>query len=144
MPDLFKEILPKLMYLQDNPDEQHPWAKDSSDWEKEYTPWVINLALSYHYDTIEHANRMNFFWQIPKRMQYDYLKGAIRKYKRRYNPWVKKDSAAAVKTEEIAAIKEYYGYSTQKAIAALLLLKKGPKEELERILNAVDKGGKGR
>jgi len=58
--------------------------------EKEYNPWVVNIALSYFPDTILHANLMNQHHGLPKRPQYEFLLNSIRP-KKRYAKWTKVD-----------------------------------------------------
>jgi hypothetical protein len=85
--------------------------------EKEYVPFVVNKALSYFVDTIMHANEMNYYNQIPKEWQFEYLRNSINKGKR-YGGWVKKD----LETDQLSLVKEYYKYSNEKAKYALGLL----------------------
>ena len=57
--------------------------------QKDYVPFIINRCLSYFPDTIFHANEMNKLNHTEKRLQFDYLRNAIRKRKR-YSKWLKK------------------------------------------------------
>ena len=66
MPDLFKEIVPSI--LQTKKSVIH----DDIDL-KDYVPFVINRALSYHMDCILYANEINMNSYIDKDMQYHYL-----------------------------------------------------------------------
>ena len=50
--------------------------------EKFYKPWITNVALSNHADTVLFANEMNRYSFLPNRAQYEYLFNAIRKRKR--------------------------------------------------------------
>jgi len=50
--------------------------------EKDYNPWLSNMALSNHADTVLYANEMNRLSFLPKRAQYEYFLAAIRKRKR--------------------------------------------------------------
>ena len=77
--------------------------------ERGYTPFVVNRCLSYFPDTIIHSNIMNENCHIDKKMQYDYYLFSIRKRKR-FSKWLKKEES-----EKIDTIKEYFGYSNQKA-----------------------------
>ena len=77
--------------------------------EKDYTPFVVNRCLSYFIDTVLYVNEMNRLPHIDKRMQFDYLLNSVRKNKR-YSKWLKRESE-----ENLELVKEFYGYSDQKA-----------------------------
>ena len=91
---------------------------------KDYVPFVVNKSLSYFMDTVAYANEMNKYPFLDKRMQYDYLKGSIRKRKR-FSGWVKKD-----KSDVIDAIIKYYDVSYRKATEYERLLTEGQKQEI--------------
>ena len=101
--------------------------------EKKYNAFLINRSLSYFYDTVTIANEMNLNPHLDNRLQYDFLKGIVRK-KKRFSKWDKLD-----KTENVNNIMEYYGYSREKALQALPLLNG---DQLEFIKNRLNKGGK--
>lgn len=82
--------------------------------EQFYVPFLANRALSYFPDTIMYANEMNKN-DISKKHQYYYLLNSIRPVKR-FAKWAKVDD------EHLEDIKQYYGYSTEKARQALNLL----------------------
>ena len=87
------------------------------DWaEKQYVPYLVNKGLSYGADTVIQANEMNSRPHIDKKLQFQFLINNIRP-KKRYNKWIK-----AEKIESIEVIKQYYGYSTEKARQVLPLL----------------------
>jgi hypothetical protein len=85
--------------------------------EKEYIPFIVNKSLSYFVDTVMYANEMNYYNQMPKEWQFEYLRCSINKGKR-YGGWVKKDQDST----HLPLVKEYYKYSDEKAKAALSLL----------------------
>lgn len=123
MTDLFKEILPSILQTK----------KTVLDNESDYVPFVVNKALSFHQDCILYANQINMFPSIPKSVQYQYYINTIRPYKRPFKKWLKKE-----KIENIDAIKEYYGYSNEKAKMALSVL---TDEQIMKIRKEIDKGG---
>ena len=84
--------------------------------EKKYAPFIINRCLSYFIDTVIHANEINKFASIDKKMQFDYYRQSIRKRKR-FSKWQKKEI-----TDKLETVKEYYGYSNTKATEILDLL----------------------
>ncbi len=87
------------------------------DWaEKQYAPYIVNKGLSYGADTVIQANEMNSRPHLDKKLQFQFLINNIRP-KKRYNKWIK-----AEKIESIEVIKQYYGYSTEKARQVLPLL----------------------
>lgn len=87
------------------------------DWsEKQYNPFIVNKGLSYGADTVIPANEMNSRPHLDKKLQFSFLINNI-KPRKRFNKWIK-----AEKIEAIEVIKEYYGYSTEKARQVLPLL----------------------
>ena len=105
------------------------------DSEKAYNSFMVNRGLSYFPDTIIIANEMNRHHQIDNKLQYQFLINMIRKRKR-FSKWAK-----AQKESDIDAVKEYYGYSNEKARQALTLLSP---DQITIIKNKVSKGGRRR
>jgi uncharacterized protein YifN (PemK superfamily) len=104
------------------------------DWsEKQYNAFIINKGLSYGADTVIPANEMNSRPHLDKKMQFSFLINNIRPRKR-FNKWIK-----AEKIEAIEVIKEYYGYSTEKARQVLPLLND---EQLDYLRTKLIKGGR--
>ena len=103
-------------------------------WEKKYPTFIINRCLSMFYDTIMHSNEMNGLHFLPKRMQFHYFINSIRKKKRFGGKWLSQK-----KVKDLEVIKEYYGYSNQKAKEALNLLSD---DQIEFIKIGLKKGGR--
>jgi len=101
--------------------------------EKAYNSFMVNRGLSYFNDTVIYANEMNRYAHIDSKLQYDFLRTLIRKRKR-FSKWTKED-----KNSDINLIKEYYGYSKEKAFQVLPLLSK---EQLTFISKKLSKGGR--
>jgi Bacteriophage clamp loader A subunit len=101
--------------------------------EKEYPAFMANRGLSYFIDTIMYANDMNRHASLDGIMQYEYLYYSVPK-KKRFTKWSKPD-----KSEEVALVSEYYGYSKKRAEEALRLL---TPDQLTTIRKVLDKGGK--
>ena len=101
--------------------------------EKDYNAFMVNRGLSYYNDTVIYANEMNKNSHIDSRMQYDFLKQIIRKRKR-FSKWNKADKLA-----DIEVIKEYYGYSRNKAYQVLPLLSK---DKIDHLRKKISKGGR--
>ncbi len=101
--------------------------------EKEYSPFIINRGLSFFPDTILYANEMNLKHHLDHRLQYDFLINIIKK-KKRFSKWVKPQEIA-----DIEVIKEYYGYSDEKAKSVIQLLND---EQIEELKQRIYKGGK--
>jgi hypothetical protein len=101
--------------------------------EKDYNSFMVNRGLSYFPDTVLLANEMNRCHHIDSRLQFDFLINTIRS-KKRFSKWMKPDAIDA-----IDAIKEYYGYSNEKARQVLRVLTKNQIDELKL---KVYKGGK--
>ena len=108
---------------------------DSDDpmWEKKYSPYIINKCLAPFNDTIMLVNEMNMRHHLDTKLQYDFLLNTIRS-KKRYAPWIKAD-----KLKDLEYVKEYYGYSNEKAKAALKIL---DNEQITTIKNSLNKGGR--
>ena len=101
--------------------------------EKAYEPFLVNKTLSYHKDCILFANEMNRRHQLDKKLQNDYLLNTIRPRKRSFNKWVK-----AEKSEDLACVKTYFGYSDAQAREALRLLSD---EQIQQLKEKTDTGG---
>jgi len=106
----------------------------TEDNESQYPAFIINRGLGFGVDTVIAANEMNSRTHIDYRMQYDFLRGVIRKSKR-YNKWIKAEES------NLEAVKEYFGYSYNKAKEALTLLSDKEIAEIKGWL-ATAKGGK--
>ena len=124
MSDLFKDIIPSILHNKNH----------DLDNEKDYHAFVINKALSFHYDCVFQANEMNKYPGLPATLQYQYLLNTIRGYKRPFRKWEKRETI-----DDLEAVKEYYNYSYEKAKEALVLLSNAQKESIRK---AIDKGGK--
>jgi len=100
---------------------------------KEYAPYIVNRCLSGHIDCLMYANEMNRYHHLDKDMQYLFYLNTLRKRKR-FSPWLRKD-----KITDLECVKQYYGYSNEKASQALKIL---TKEQLTFIKKRLDIGGK--
>ena len=107
---------------------------DSDDelWKKKYPAFIVNKMLSAFSDTIMLVNEMNRNHFIDKDMQFQFLLNSIRT-KKRYSPFLR-----ANKLKEIECVKEYYGYSNDKAKSALDIL---TNDEIKLIKEKLYKGG---
>lgn len=101
---------------------------------KDYEAFLINRGLSYFPDTVFYANQMNQHASLDKDMQFSFFLNIISR-KKRFSKWAKKDPA----TESLKLVKEYYGYSSEKATEALKVLSE---ENLIMIKEKLYKGGK--
>ena len=104
-------------------------------WERNYPPFIINKCMSHHMDTVMFANEMNQYPGLDKKLQYDFFINTVRSRKR-FSPWGKKE-----KVKDIELVKEFYGYSTEKAMQALRIL---TENQLMVIKDKLNKGGKKR
>ncbi len=120
MSDIFKDIVPSILqtkkYVLEN--------------ESDYNPYIVNRALSFHYDCVLYANEMNLNCFLDSRMQYDFLINIVRGYKRPFQRWQK-----LLESDDLNAIKEYFGYSNEKAKDALELLSNAQINEIKRKLS---------
>ena len=99
---------------------------------KDYPPYIINRCLSGHLDTILFANEMNKYAFLDKDMQYNFYLNTLRK-KKRFSPWLRKE-----KVTDLEIIKQYYGYSNEKASNALKIL---TPEQINYIKQRLETGG---
>ena len=107
---------------------------DSEDkqWIKKYPAFIINKILSGFSDTIMLVNEVNRNHFLDKDMQYSFLLNSIRS-KKRFSPFLR-----ANKLKDIDLVKEYYGYSNEKAKTVLDIL---TKDQLKLIKEKLYKGG---
>ena len=96
--------------------------------------FIVNRALGYFPDTVMQANQMNQFSDIPADWQFSFFLNTISK-KRRFSKWAKADADSS----SLELVKEYYGYSSEKAKEALSVLSD---EHLIMIKEKLYKGGK--
>jgi hypothetical protein len=96
--------------------------------EKQYNSFLINRGLSYFPDTVLFANEMNRFHHIDNRLQFSFLINIIRKRKR-FSKWNKSNE-----NEDISILKEYYGFSNEKAKSALSLMSSNDMKQLKERL----------
>ena len=99
---------------------------------KDYAPYIVNRCLSGHIDCIMYANEMNKYSFLDKDMQYSFYLNTLRK-KKRFSPWLRKD-----KVTDLEIIKQYYGYSNEKASNALKIL---TPEQINYIKQRLETGG---
>ena len=99
---------------------------------KEYPPYIINKCLSGHLDCILFVNEMNKYHFLDKDMQYEFYINILRKRKR-FSPWIRKD-----KVTDLDCVKQYYGYSNEKASQALKVLSS---DQIQFIKQRLDTGG---
>ena len=102
-------------------------------WEKKYLPFIVNRCISPFLDTIMLVNEMNRLHHLDKKLQFDFLLNSIRTRKR-FAPWMK-----ANKISNLEYVKEFYGYSNEKAKSALTIL---TSEQVKEIKTSLNKGGK--
>ena len=101
--------------------------------EKKYPSYIINRCLSGHIDAVMFANEMNKHPNLAKKLQYDFFLNSLRKRKR-YSPWLRKEQI-----ENLELVKQYYGYSNEKAKQVLNIL---TREQLSFIRDRLEIGGR--
>ena len=99
---------------------------------KDYPAYIINRCLSGNLDCIMFVNEMNKYSFLDKDLQYSFYLNTLRK-KKRFSPWLRKD-----KVTDLEIIKQYYGYSNEKALQALKIL---TPEQISYIKQRLDTGG---
>ena len=121
-----KDWLNSINFTKENLVEEDP------DVIREYAPYIINRCLSGHLDCVMFVNEMNKYHNLDKDMQYNFYLNTLRK-KKRFSPWLRKD-----KVTDLEIIKQYYGYSNEKALNALKIL---TPEQINYIKQRLDTGG---
>lgn len=107
--------------------------KDVMEDEKTYNGFMVNRSLSYFSDTVVLANEMNRYHHLDNRLQYQFLINMVRKRKR-FSKWAKPETH-----NDVDVVKEYYGYSNEKAQQVLALLSPA---QLQKLKEKVSKGGR--
>ena len=105
---------------------------EDKDWVKKYPAFIVNKILSGFQDTVMLVNEVNRNHFLDKDMQYWFLLNSIRS-KKRFSPFLR-----ASKLKDIDLVKEYYGYSNEKAKTVLDIL---TKDQLKLIKEKLYKGG---
>ena len=102
-------------------------------WEKKYPAFIVNRCVYPFSDTILLANEMNIYNGLDNKLQFHFLLNSIRARKR-YSPWLKTS-----KIKNLETIKEYFGYSDQRAKEVLDVL---TDEDISYMETKLNKGGK--
>lgn len=100
---------------------------------RDYQPWLINRAFSYHPDSILAANQMNLRASLDVRLQFLYLLNTLAPRKR-FAKWHKPTTA-----DDVLLVAEYYECSVRHARNILPL---HSPDQLKKIAATLDKGGK--
>ena len=100
--------------------------------EEAYNPFIINKSLSHFPDTIMQSNTMNQYFELDKKLQYDFLLNSIRK-KKRFSRWIKSNIE-----ENVEIVKQYYKVGNEKAVEILSLLND---EQISTIKSELSEGG---
>ena len=106
---------------------------DDAMWQKQYPPFIVHKCVAPFPDTIHLVKEMNIHHHLDSKLQFDFLLNSLRP-RDRYTPWLK-----AKKIKNIEYVKEYYGYSNEKAKGALDILND---EQIKTIKDSLSKGGK--
>ena len=101
--------------------------------EKDYNSFMVNRGLSYFNDSVIFANEMNINHHVDSRLQFDFLINIIRKRKR-FSKWLRPQIE-----NDVEVVKEYYGYSNEKARQVLPLLSA---DQINGLREKVKKGGR--
>ena len=122
-----KEYLNSINYQKNNLMET-----DDHMWEKKYPAYVINKCLAPFGDTVMLVNEMNRLHHLDNKLQYNFLLNSLRTRKR-FAPWMKSS-----KSKNLEYVKEYYGFSNEKAKSALKIL---TEKEIKMIKEKLNRGG---
>lgn len=98
-----------------------------------YSKFLVDMMLSRHVDTVLFAEEMNERPRLSNKMHFYYLWHAIPKKKR----FSKMNKGPKIKNLEL--VKQYYGYSDEKAMEIMDLL---AEKDFEYIKQSLYQGGK--
>ena len=121
---LFKDVIPSLLQKKD-------YCYDES----LYNSYVVNKALASYPDCIFYVVEISQYPNLDKNLQYDFYYHGLKKYRRPFQKWLKKESIE----KEYESIMQYYTYSLSKAKEVHSLLSK---EQIHYIVEKVKVGGK--
>ena len=102
-------------------------------WEKRYPAYIVNKALSAFAECILFVNEVNRLHHLDKRLQFQFFLNSIGP-KKRFSKWLRSS-----KIKNLEYVKEYYGYSNEKAKQALDIL---DDEQIEHIKSIINRGGR--
>lgn len=105
---------------------------DEPQFQKEYVPFIINRALSYHQDSVLAANAMNERPWLDTALQFQFLLNILVRRKR-FSKWIK-----ATVPNDVRLVAEYYGCSSRHAKDLVAL---HTDEQMKIIRSRLDKGG---
>lgn len=125
MIDLFKELLPGILQK-----KNYILTEEN---EKEYKPYVVNMALSQHSDCVLYVNEINLYPHLDNKLQYDFYYHTLRTAKRPYQKWFKSSDS-----NDLLNVKEYFDCSSDKAKESMRIL---TRDQLDHIAEIVNKGG---
>lgn len=108
-------------------------VEDTPSLIKEYTPYIVNKALSYHLDSLQYANDMNRFSHLEPLLQYYFYLNTL-KSRKRFAKWVKKTD-----NDDLVTIREYYKCNPREAEEIMRILSP---EDIQKIKTKISKGGK--
>lgn len=101
----------------------------TSEMDRSYNKFMVGRFLSHSPDTIAAAAAVNRTGNMPQKWHYDFLRMMVRKRKR----YVKLPKPSYGK--EIAAIMEYYGCSTRRAVEYANMMSDDRKAEIVKIMD---------
>jgi hypothetical protein len=105
---------------------------DDPQFAKDYVPFIINRALSYHQDAVLSANMMNERPWLDAASQFQFLLNTLAARKR-FSKWIK-----ATVPNDAKSVAEYYGCSIRHARNIVDL---HTKEQMKIIRSRLEKGG---
>lgn len=108
------------------------------DDEKSYPAFIVNRALSMSPVTVSLAAVSSSLWQLPPKMQHDFLYHIFPKGNF-YSGWLKKDEGNKQAEADLEMIKDYFLCSAKKAAVILSLMDEEYKQEMRNMYASVTK-----
>ena len=99
---------------------------------KEYVPFIINRALSYHQDAVLAVNEMNTRPSLDVALQFQFLLNILAARKR-FSKWIK-----TTVPDDVRVVAEYYACSTRHAKDLVAL---HTPEQMKILRSRLEKGG---
>lgn len=99
---------------------------------EKFVPFLCNRHFSYFIDSVFHANLLNQYPNLPKRIQFNSLLNTLRK-RRRFVKWGKANNVS-----DVVSIAKYYNVSYNKAVLISRSLTEQQKKEICEVIESTN------
>jgi hypothetical protein len=102
--------------------------------EKDYSPFLVNKAISFMPDIALFSNEVNRMGNLDKKLQYDFYFHAIPK-KKRYSSWLKKEASNIDVDSDLELLSKLYCINNLRAIEYLSILTEDQMVIIRELMN---------